>query len=93
MLHQVPLGIEAGPDLSEKTQDYDGGRVQEPSGMGGAGPKMQELSDPPKPLKGPLSKKQGRRKKKTLGGLQGPASFLGQLRITFPLVLGDPLSL
>lgn len=52
-VHRVPLGIEAGPDLSETTQDFDGGRVQEPSGMDGAGPKMQELSDPPppKPLK------------------------------------------
>lgn len=50
--------------MSEKTQDYDGGRVQEPSGMDGADPRMQESSQPPQnPKRGPQrSKKQGRRK-------------------------------
>lgn len=76
-MHQVPLGIEAGPGLSDKTQDHGGGRVQEPSGMDGAGPKMQELSDPPKLLNAPLKEKAGEKiKKKTSGGLQGSASFV-----------------
>lgn len=94
-MHQVPLGIQAGPGLSEKIQDQGGGRVQEPSGMDGAGPKTQELSDspPPKLLNAPLKEKAGEEKKENIRGAAGLSFICSQLGITSPLVPGDPLSL
>lgn len=57
-VHQVPLGIEAGPDpVRKKTQGCDGGGVQGPGRMDGAGPRMQESSQsPPKPQQAPPKK-------------------------------------
>lgn len=53
-VHQVPLGREAGPDLSEKTRTMMGVGSKNLVGWMEQAPRCRNCQMPPKPLKGPL---------------------------------------